>query len=150
MVGGAQTAELLQQMDLVIYAVQRDSHPLTVIKAQFASRPVIASAVGSITELIDDEHSGLIVPVGDAASLATALSTLWDEPEYNAELAQQARDTALQRNALDAVGKAWETLYRGVLRGSRSTTSDAQQVYRRLSVHDDDSDDIDAQGGAEQ
>ncbi|NET73846.1 MAG: glycosyltransferase family 4 protein, partial [Sphaerospermopsis sp. SIO1G2] len=137
-VGGAQTAEVLQHMDVVLYAVQQDTHPLTIVKAQLAGRPVIASAVGSVTELIDDRKNGLVVPVGNAAALASALSLIWDEAAYNRDLTTQARDTALQRNALDAVGKAWETLYRGVLRGSRSTTSDAQQVYRRLSVHGDD------------
>ena len=78
-----------------------------------------------------------MIPVGDAAALANGLAALWDEADVRGQLALSA-EYGLQRNSLDAVGKAWETLYRGVLRGSRSTTSDAQQVYRRLSVHSED------------
>ena len=133
-VAEAQTSPVLLRMDVVVYAVQQDSHSLTIIKAQFAHRPVIAVSVGSVLELIDDEMSGLVIPVNDASGLASALVTLFDEPNYAAELAAAAYEQAVKRNGLDAVGSAWEVLYRGLLKGSAQTTLDAQLEYRRLSV----------------
>lgn len=137
-VAGVYTASLLGQMDVVVYPVSSDSHSLTVIKAQLSGRAVVASAVGSMPESITDQVSGLLVPPADAAALAGALSQLIGDSSFTKQMASQGRENSLARHDLKAVGAAWEMLYRGLLRGSRSTTSDAQSVYRKLSEVSDE------------
>ena len=54
-------------------------------------RPVVASDVGGLPELIVDGFSGLLVPPGDSKALAAVLGRLMADPQLQSELAQQGR-----------------------------------------------------------
>ena len=53
--------------------------PLALIEAMLASKPSVASSIGGIPEMIDDEVHGLLVPPTDTAALAGALRRLVDD-----------------------------------------------------------------------
>jgi phenylacetate-CoA ligase len=61
-----------------------------------AGLPVVASRVGGIPALVDHDVNGLLVPPGDAAALAAAISRILAEPGTAARLAAAARHTAQQ------------------------------------------------------
>jgi len=58
-----------------------ENSPLTILEALYAGRPVVASNIGGMAELIRDGVNGLTFAVGDAADLADKLRTLAREPE---------------------------------------------------------------------
>jgi glycosyltransferase involved in cell wall biosynthesis len=64
-----------------------------LIEAMAAGLPVIASRVGGIPALVDHDVNGLLVPPGDAAALAAAISRVLT-PGTAARLAAAARQTA--------------------------------------------------------
>jgi glycosyltransferase involved in cell wall biosynthesis len=57
-----------------------DNSPNTVYEAMAAGRAVVASRVGGIPELVADGETGLLVPPGNAADLAEAITTLLRDP----------------------------------------------------------------------
>lgn len=67
----------------------QDGIPVVLMEAMACGLPVICGDLPTIRELIDDHESGLLVPSGDVAALATAIDTLSDEDR--ARLAAAAR-----------------------------------------------------------
>jgi glycosyltransferase involved in cell wall biosynthesis len=86
-------AELLAAATCLVLPSYQEALPLVVLEAMAAGVPVVASHVGGIPDTIRDGVDGLLVPPGDADSLASALTRILDEPE----LAQRLADTASRR-----------------------------------------------------
>jgi glycosyltransferase involved in cell wall biosynthesis len=72
---------------LSVPSVRDESLPLVVLEAMAAGRPVIASRLSGIPEAVEDGVTGRLVPPGDAAALAHAL-TAARSPDGRAELAR--------------------------------------------------------------
>jgi glycosyltransferase involved in cell wall biosynthesis len=53
---------------------------LVFLEAMSAARPVVASNISAIPEIVADGETGLLVPPNDAASLAKAIQSLLDDP----------------------------------------------------------------------
>lgn len=65
--------------------------PLSIVEAMSHGRPVIASGVGGIPELIHHGVNGLLVPPGDIPALAAALRRCAEQPAFTAQLGHAAR-----------------------------------------------------------
>jgi glycosyltransferase involved in cell wall biosynthesis len=64
---------------------------MVLIEAMAMAKPVIATRVGGIPEIIDNEVNGLLVPPHDAAALAGALSRLIDDGQFSKKIAGEGR-----------------------------------------------------------
>ncbi|MDT7538000.1 MAG: hypothetical protein QOI82_1585 [Actinomycetota bacterium] len=65
-----------------------------VIEGMARGLPVIAAAAGGPAEIVRDGVDGMLVPPGDVAGLAAAMSTLATDPKLRARLGEAARETA--------------------------------------------------------
>lgn len=65
--------------------------PLTIIEAFACGVPVIASKLGAMQEIVDDNRTGMFFSPGDAESLARAVTRAWQEPDYTKRLGDFAR-----------------------------------------------------------
>jgi len=84
---------LLAAADVVVQPSDWEGLPLVVLEAMRAARPVVASSVPGLRELIRDGEDGLLVPPDDAVALATSVTrVLGDE-----RLARHLGDTAARR-----------------------------------------------------
>jgi glycosyltransferase involved in cell wall biosynthesis len=72
--------------------------PLKIYEYMAAGRPVVASAIGQISDVLEDGRTGLLVPPGDVDALAAALVRLCREPELAAGLGAAARSEAEARH----------------------------------------------------
>jgi glycosyltransferase involved in cell wall biosynthesis len=79
-------AHLRKAAVAVLPALWWENCPMAVLEAAALGVPVVASAVGGIPELVDDGRTGLLVPPGDAAALAGALTRLVEDPAAAARL----------------------------------------------------------------
>ncbi len=70
---------------------KREGIPATLMEALASGAAVVASRVGGIPELIEDEVSGLVVPPGDPVLLAEALERLHVQPDLRRRLAENGR-----------------------------------------------------------
>lgn len=72
---------------LVVPSIWYENSPLVILEAQAAGRPVLASAMGGMAELVRNEVDGLTFAPGDAADLARQIQRLREEPELLGRLA---------------------------------------------------------------
>jgi glycosyltransferase involved in cell wall biosynthesis len=73
-------ADWLAAMDLMVLPSDYDSLPNALLEAMAAARPVVATSVGGVPEVVEDGINALLVPRGDAAAMAAAiLRVLADE-----------------------------------------------------------------------
>jgi len=76
--------------------------PVVVMEAMAAGRPVIATYVAGVPELLEQAKSGWLVPAGDAAALARAIDDLAaTAPETLTKMGRYARARVLQRHDID-------------------------------------------------
>ncbi len=80
-----------------------------------AGRPVVASAVGCLPDLVVDDETGFLVPPGDPQALAEALKRFLQDPSLAARLGAAARRRFDARYTLKRFADATEALYRGLL-----------------------------------
>jgi glycosyltransferase involved in cell wall biosynthesis len=71
-------------------------------EAMAVGRPVVASAVGGLLDLVEDGRTGLLVPPGDASALTDALVKLVDAPQLADEMGAQGRER-IEREFSEAV-----------------------------------------------
>lgn len=87
---------LLASMDVAVAPypalAQFYSSPLKLYEYMAAGLPIVASRIGQIEELIEDGETGLLLPPGDAAELAKALSRLEFDAETSARLGAAAQN----------------------------------------------------------
>jgi glycosyltransferase involved in cell wall biosynthesis len=76
---------------------------VVIIEALAYGRGVIASAAGGITDIVEHERTGLLVPPGDVSALADAIAALAADPERLARLGRAGRAHVEERFSWDAV-----------------------------------------------
>jgi glycosyltransferase involved in cell wall biosynthesis len=90
--------QLLSRADVVAAPSEPSSNgrreviPLVLLEAMSSGVPVIASNISRIPELIEDGHSGLLIPPHDAQALADALARMQEDPDLRRRLGRAGRD----------------------------------------------------------
>ena len=98
-------------MDIFVLASTCDeAFGMVIIEAMAMARPVVATTVGGIPELISPGGNGLLVPPADAEALRKAICSLLDDPESAGRIAQAGRKTAEDTFSEEALGKGFERL----------------------------------------
>ncbi len=113
----AKAASLIAAADVFVQPSLTEGMPNAVLEAMSASRPVVASSVGGIPELIADGESGILVPPADPHALAAAVARLLTDRTLAVRLATTARHRARHHFSLDRVVSETEALYRALLDG---------------------------------
>lgn len=86
---------------------------MVLLEVMRYEKPVVASAVGGITDIVEDGVSGLLVPPADVEALAGALAYLLENPNHARELGQRARRLNAARFDWDQIVNAYWRLYTG-------------------------------------
>lgn len=73
----------------------REGFGVACLEAMAAGRPVVASAVGGLRDLVVDGETGLLVPPGDVAALRRALERLLGDADLRVRLGRAARERVL-------------------------------------------------------
>lgn len=74
-------ASVMSEIDVVVVpSVWYENSPLVISEAHAARRPVIASNLGGMSEMVDHEVDGLLFEAGNAAELSEAIHRLVEEP----------------------------------------------------------------------
>jgi glycosyltransferase involved in cell wall biosynthesis len=98
----------------VVPSVWPEPFGAVALEAMAAGRPVVASAVGGLADLVVDGVTGILVPPGDAAALRSAIQQLLADPLLRARMGGEGRKRAAAYSA-DVAVAAWERVYREVL-----------------------------------
>ena len=85
-------ASLLKAFDIFVLSSRKEGLPYVLLEAGYAERPVIASIVGGIPEIIEDQLSGLLVPANDVSALKNALEELIENPVTRARYGNNLKE----------------------------------------------------------
>jgi len=89
--------EILEGADVcVVPSVWQDAFPLAVLEAMARGKPVVATRVGGIPEMIEHEVTGILIPAGDERALSAAIVRLLDDPTGAVKLGDAARQRVAQ------------------------------------------------------
>lgn len=77
----ADVPDVLKGATIVLVPSNREGLPAVAVQASVMSRPIIASSVGGLPEIVVDGETGFLVPRRDPAALAAAVGLLLDQPE---------------------------------------------------------------------
>ena len=97
--------------DIFVAPSRFESFGLILIEAMRWGRPVIASDIGGMREVIRSGESGLLCPVGGAAQLAAAIRQLLVDGSERARLGTMARQRYEQQFTRSTMARALETFY---------------------------------------
>lgn len=92
---------LLAACDLVVLPSLSEALPTALMEAAAAGRPVVATRVGGVPEVVQDGCTGLLVPAHDARALAEAMAALLGDPERSRAFGAAARELACERFGID-------------------------------------------------
>ena len=85
---------VLAAVDAVAVPSWNEAFSLVTVEAMAAGRPVVASDVGGLSEIIENEVNGLLIPARDEEALAAAMRRLVEDPALVDHLGQHARQAA--------------------------------------------------------
>jgi glycosyltransferase involved in cell wall biosynthesis len=91
-------ADVVAQPSVVTRTGKMEGLPVVLMEALAMERPVVATGISGIPELVEDGVTGLLVPQGDAAALAAAIAGLADDPALGARLAAAGRWRVRERH----------------------------------------------------
>ncbi len=106
-------------VDIFVQPSLWEGFGLTVIEAMAAARPVVASRVGGIPEVLRDGVDGILVPPADPAALAQAILRLARDADLGARLGAAGRDRAVAEFGLDGLVEATVAMYDELLAAKR-------------------------------
>lgn len=89
--------ELYQRADLFVLPTLADGLPNAALEAAASGLPIVASPVGGLSDVVVNDETGLLVPAGDPAALAAALTRLVDDPDFRRRLGASGRARAVAR-----------------------------------------------------
>ena len=92
----------------------QESAPMVVIEAMAAGKPVVATRVGGVPDLIAEGETGYIVPPGDDEAMARRLSELLADAELRDRMGRRARGVAGDRFGVNRVARSYYDLYHQV------------------------------------
>lgn len=84
-------ASLLQSAAMICNPSLADNSPNSLIEAMAAGTPIVSTNVGGIPWLVQDGVHALLVPAGDAGTMAQAMMKLLHDPELRAQLIAAGR-----------------------------------------------------------
>ncbi|MGI9149865.1 MAG: glycosyltransferase family 4 protein [Chloroflexota bacterium] len=94
---GAQLRHEYASMAVLAQPSRQDNVPMVIAEAMVVGRPVVASRVGGISDLVDDGATGVLCPPEDHEALAAGLIRIVVDPMTQARLGSAASAVARQR-----------------------------------------------------
>jgi glycosyltransferase involved in cell wall biosynthesis len=107
----ADIVRVMADLDVFVLPSLWEGFGLVLLEAMAAGRPIVASAVGPVPEIVVDGVTGLLVPPGDPAALASAIIRLLRDPELAAAYGRAGRARVERELKLDTMVARTESLY---------------------------------------
>jgi glycosyltransferase involved in cell wall biosynthesis len=115
-------ADVLDCADVVVLASRSEGLPFTLLEAMALGKPIVATRVGGVPEVLEEGRSGRLVPRDDPAALASAIATVLDAPDA-AAMGARGRARVETSFTLDGMVRAVERVYEQVLHERRLVTA---------------------------
>lgn len=105
----------LERAELLVHPARWEGFGLVLLEAMHAARPIVASRVSSIPEIVVDGETGLLVAPDDVEALATALLDLLVDPDRAARLGEAGRERARTAFSVARMAETTAAVYADVV-----------------------------------
>ena len=113
----SQIRDYLSVADLFLLPSQTESFGLSALEAMACEVPVIATRVGGVPEVVEEDGCGYMFDIGDVDRMAeTAIRVLSDD-SLRERLGRRGREIAVTRFTTDQIIPQYEALYQAVIKG---------------------------------
>jgi glycosyltransferase involved in cell wall biosynthesis len=102
--------DLLDRASIVVMPSRSEGMGRLALEAHGRARPVVASAVGGLPEVVEDGETGVLVPPDDPDPLAEAIVTLLEDPERASAMGRLGRERMQARSPSDEFERGIERL----------------------------------------
>lgn len=107
----SEISEILAIGDIFVLPSLWEGLPLGIIEAMSAGKPVVATRVGGVPEIVVDGETGLLVPAGNHVALGDALAQLLVDRELAIQIGEAGRKRAIEHFDIRKTVKKTEALY---------------------------------------
>ena len=114
---------LINSATFVLMPSRQDSMPLVALEAALMGRPVVATNVEGIPEVVIHEHTGILVEQENSEALAAGVIFLLSHPETARQMGQVARRRVKEVFSWERHVDAYDALYRSLISGSEIENS---------------------------
>jgi glycosyltransferase involved in cell wall biosynthesis len=101
--------------DALVLPSGNEGTPVSAIEALAAGRPVVATRVGGVPDVVRDGEDGFLVEAGATDELADRLARLARDPDLREQMGRRGRERVLPRYAVDRLVDDVDRLYRELL-----------------------------------
>ena len=120
--------DLLSASDVVVLPSYSEGLPRVLLEAGLMGKPVVATRVDGIPELVQDGETGLLVEAGDRNGLAEATIRMFMEPERAQSMGGSLRQRVLTKFTSDKMARGTADVYCRVLKRRRIEVGERQAV----------------------
>jgi glycosyltransferase involved in cell wall biosynthesis len=106
--------EIMQVLDIFVLPSLNEGMGRVLVEAMAAGKPIVASSVGGIPDLVIQGENGLLVPAADIKALASGIKFLIANPEKRKEMGEKGRKIAIQYGS-DSMVQKIDQLYQDLL-----------------------------------
>ncbi len=104
--------ELLWASDIFAMPSLKEGLGVAALEAMASAIPVIASDVGGLREVVEDERTGIIVPPANATAIASAIVRLAESAELRSQMGAAARARVVENYSMETMAARTLALYR--------------------------------------
>jgi glycosyltransferase involved in cell wall biosynthesis len=110
-----EVAPYFAALDAFVLPSGNEGTPVSAIEALAAARPVVATRVGGVPDVVRDGVDGFLVDPGDVEALADRLARLANDPHLRERMGQAGHERVVPRYAVDRLIDDVDRLYRSLL-----------------------------------
>ncbi len=107
-------ADLLATVDIVAHPSHTEGLGAILLQAAVSKKPVVAYNVGGVTEIIEHDHTGLLVDMANIDALADAITSLLEDKQKADEFGRNAYQKVTDKFAMEKMIAGYEQLYHQV------------------------------------
>lgn len=102
---------VLARFDMLVSSSHIETFGRTLVEAMAMGKPIVATAVGGVPEVVADGEVGFLVPAGDANALAKKISLLVEDDDLRQTMGQKGRQRVLEHFDVRTITRRWEQTY---------------------------------------
>ncbi len=113
---GAAMQQEYSRCALLVLPSLNETAPVAVMEAMAAGRPVVATRVGGVPDLVEDGVTGFLVQPGEVSGLSECVGRLLRDSELRTGMGQRGREVARVRFRRDTIVARYREIYEEVLK----------------------------------
>ncbi|MFA5389286.1 MAG: glycosyltransferase family 4 protein [Candidatus Omnitrophota bacterium] len=106
---------IYEELDIAVLTSLNEGTPVSLIEAMAAARPVVATKVGGVSDIVEDGKNGYLAESEDAEEFSKKLSDLIKDPEKRRKFGEYGRNMVKERFSKERLIKDTKRLYNTIL-----------------------------------